>query len=141
MIVKIDPEGLKQTKWSEYGVRFLLGGLITVGAGIIAKQQGPVVGGLFLAFPAIFPASVTLIEKHERDSDGEKCALDDAAADAAGTALGSIGLMAFALAVWALIPSLSPVLTIICATVAWLFGSAIAWVASEKLPWKKWIGR
>jgi hypothetical protein len=32
--------------------------------GLIAARFGPVVGGLFLAFPAIFPASATLIEKH-----------------------------------------------------------------------------
>jgi hypothetical protein len=36
-------------------------------AGLLAKQFGPVFGGLFLAFPAIFPASVTLVEKHERE--------------------------------------------------------------------------
>ena len=29
--------------------------------------RSPVVGGLFLAFPAIFPASATLIEKHGRE--------------------------------------------------------------------------
>jgi hypothetical protein len=29
-------------------------------------EWGPAVVGLFLAFPAIFPASATLIEKHER---------------------------------------------------------------------------
>jgi hypothetical protein len=28
--------------------------------------MGPRVGGLFLAFPAIFPASATLVEKHEK---------------------------------------------------------------------------
>ena len=31
----------------------------------VPKQFGPAVGGLFLAFPAIFPASATLIEKDE----------------------------------------------------------------------------
>jgi hypothetical protein len=31
--------------------------------GWIASKYGPVVGGLFLAFPAIFPASATLVEK------------------------------------------------------------------------------
>ena len=30
-----------------------------------AEKFGPGIGGLFLAFPAIFPASATLIEKHE----------------------------------------------------------------------------
>jgi hypothetical protein len=30
--------------------------------GLLAKKFGSTVGGLFLAFPAIFPASATLIE-------------------------------------------------------------------------------
>ena len=32
-------------------------------AGMIAKRYGAEIGGLFLAFPAIFPASASLIEK------------------------------------------------------------------------------
>jgi hypothetical protein len=33
------------------------GGICTVGAGLIAKPYGAGIGRLFLAFPAIFPAS------------------------------------------------------------------------------------
>jgi len=66
MQIRFDPSALRQTKWHEYAVRFLLGGLITAVAGVIAKKFGPSLGGLFLAFPAIFPASATLIEKHEK---------------------------------------------------------------------------
>jgi hypothetical protein len=53
------------------------------------------VGGLFLAFPAIFPASATLIEKHEKERkqrDGLKGAYQAAEAvsvDAAGAAIGT----------------------------------------------------
>ena len=64
MQIKVDLSGLQQTQWHEYAIRFFFGGLITAIAGIIAKECGAVVGGLFLAFPAIFPASATLIEKH-----------------------------------------------------------------------------
>jgi Protein of unknown function (DUF3147) len=62
MRIQINPSPLFKTKWYEYATRFVLGGLITVGAGLIAEKWGPSVGGLFLAFPAIFPASATLIE-------------------------------------------------------------------------------
>ena len=65
MQIKVDFSSLGQTKWHDYAVRCLFGGLITAVAGIIAKKFGPGIGGLFLAFPAIFPASATLIEKHE----------------------------------------------------------------------------
>ena len=67
MIVKFKPSALGQTRWYEYLVRFVLGGAMTVVAGLIAARFGPVIGGLFLAFPAIFPASATLIEKHVRE--------------------------------------------------------------------------
>ena len=66
MRIEFHPSSLLQTRWYELFVRFLFGGLITAGAGVIARKFGPVVGGLFLAFPAIFPASATLIEKHEK---------------------------------------------------------------------------
>jgi Protein of unknown function (DUF3147) len=66
MRIEIDPSALKKTRWYEFAVRFLFGGLITAATGLIAKKFGPGVGGLFLAFPAIFPASATLIEKHEK---------------------------------------------------------------------------
>jgi hypothetical protein len=50
---------------------------MTVVAGLIAARFGPVIGGLFLAFPAIFPESATLIEKHVRESK-EKAGLPGA---------------------------------------------------------------
>jgi hypothetical protein len=53
MRIKVDFSTLGQTKWRDYAVRFLFGGLITVIAGIIAKKFGPGIGGLFLAFPAM----------------------------------------------------------------------------------------
>ena len=57
---------MKNTKGYEYALRFVLGGLATVFTGLIASFYGPVTGGLFLAFPAIFCASITLVERHER---------------------------------------------------------------------------
>jgi Protein of unknown function (DUF3147) len=110
MRVKFNASTLKQTKSSEYATRFLIGGAITVCAGLIGKKFGPTVGGLFLAFPAIFPASATLIEKHEKQrkqregvNSGHR-GQDAAALDAAGAAMGSIGLTIFATAVWAFLP-------------------------------------
>jgi uncharacterized protein DUF3147 len=50
---------LRQTGWPEYALRFVFGGVVTVITGWIAQRFGPVIGGLFLSFPAIFPASVT----------------------------------------------------------------------------------
>jgi hypothetical protein len=67
MRVHFDISDLKDTKWYELAVRFLFGGAITAVTGLLANRYGPVFGGLFLAFPALFPASATLLEKHERE--------------------------------------------------------------------------
>src|SRR5215470_10834004 len=56
---------LRRTKRREPINRFLFGGAVTLAAGIVAKQCGAEVGGLFLAFPALFPATITLIAAHE----------------------------------------------------------------------------
>jgi hypothetical protein len=89
---------IKETKPIELGVRFLFRGLCTVAAGLMARRYGPAIGGLFLAFPAILPASATLIQAHEKEkkaqigSDGTRRGRMSASVDAAGAALGCCGL-------------------------------------------------
>src|SRR5882672_8973311 len=98
MRIKVSLVSLKQINWHEYFARFLLGGAITVATGLIASHFGPVVGGLFLAFPAIFPSGATLIEKHELERKRRVGILHTnrgrlaAALDARGTAMGTIAL-------------------------------------------------
>ena len=50
MVVRFKPSALKQGHWYEYVVRFALGGVATVVAGVVANIWGPAAGGLFLAF-------------------------------------------------------------------------------------------
>jgi hypothetical protein len=132
--IKVKPSTLRQTKWHEYVIRFALGGLATVVAGVVAKLDGPETGGLFLALPAIFCASATLIEKHERQRKaraGLKGALrgrEAAALDSAGTALGSLGLASFGALVWLLVPTLGRA-TLLPAFAAWCGVSAMLWWA------------
>ena len=126
MKIGVDASALRKTKWYEYAVRFLLGGTITVFAGLIAKKFGPSVGGLFLAFPAIFPASATLVEKHQRQQkekkgmSGEERGTEAASIDAAGSAMGSIGLLVFALLGWQFLPCRGVSAVLLSATTAWI---------------------
>src|SRR5215469_15856729 len=132
MNIRIHPSALRETRWHEYLIRFVLGGLATVAAGAIANVFGPATGGLFLAFPAIFCASATLIEKHERQRKekaglrGTRRGKEAAALDAAGAALGSIGLLTFGAAIWLLADDLSWWVLLV-ATVTWCAVSLLLW--------------
>jgi hypothetical protein len=137
--IQIDLSALHDTKWNEYAVRLLFGGLTCAAAGIIARSMGPVVGGLFLAFPAIFPASATLIAKHEKEKKvragqvpGQR-GKNAVALDAQGCAMGSIGLVTFALVVWQLLPRHSTWSVLAAATLVWAGISVAMWSIVEYL--------
>jgi hypothetical protein len=98
-------------------------------------RRGPlraIIGGLFLAFPAIFPASATLIEKHVRERKekaglaGARRGKEAAALDAVGAALGSFGLAAFGLVIWLMIVQ-SPAWALVLAAASWLAVAVFAW--------------
>ncbi|MBV9339733.1 MAG: DUF3147 family protein [Acidobacteria bacterium] len=133
MIVSISTSGLKQSKWYEYLIRFALGGLVTAGAGAIAKKFGAELAGLFLAFPAILVASTSLVEKHEQERKQKKGlngfyrGRQAAGADAAGAAMGSLGLMAFAALAWKFLPGYRPLLVIPGAGLLWALVAATVW--------------
>jgi uncharacterized membrane protein len=132
-MVEIKLSALKESKPHEYLVRFLFGGAATVLAGLVARRFGPAAGGLFLAFPAIFPASVTLIESHEKERKGElgyngtNRGRMAASIDAAGATLGSVGLIGFAIVLIWLLPRENPWLVIPAATLVWSVISFLLW--------------
>ena len=109
--IGVDGSALRDSKWSQYAVRFLFGGIVTAIAGLVAQHYGPVIAGILLAFPAIFPASATLIEKHEKqqkekkDMKGTVRGRQAASVDAAGSAMGSLGLLVFAVIIWQFLPA------------------------------------
>jgi len=140
MKIQVDTEGLKDTKWYEYALRFFFGGAMTVVAGMIAKEFGPTVGGLFLAFPAIFPSGATLIDKHEKEKK-ERAGLTSGyrgkyavALDAAGTTMGAIGLMVFAALIYKFLPGNSPSYVVLTLSALVWFGASVGiWKMFEHL--------
>jgi hypothetical protein len=137
-MLKADLSSLRETKPHEYVMRFVFGGICTVLAGLIAKRFGPVIGGLFLAFPAIFPAGASLIEDHEKKRkaeygfDGTIRGRMAASVDAAGASLGCIGLVAFAIVLWHWLPVHNAYWVISCATLVWMGLSASLWALRRK---------
>lgn len=85
---RLEPSALNKHKPSDYITRFLFGAGISAAAASVGAVYGAKIGGILLAFPAILPASLTLIERKE----GRR----EAAVDATGALLGAIALMAFA---------------------------------------------
>jgi hypothetical protein len=133
MMVEWRTKALRETTFSQYAIRFIFGGTCTVLAGLIAKRWGAGVGGLFLAFPAIFPAGASLIENHEKHNkarigrDGTNRGRMAAGSDALGAALGALGLCAFAILSWRILVPHTAALVIAAATAMWLFVSVGLW--------------
>jgi hypothetical protein len=138
MKIAVDLSALRGAQWHQYALRFALGGAVTVLTGWIAQAFGPVFGGLFLAFPAIFPAGATLIAQRERQKKtrqglhGAQRGRRAAALDAAGAVLGAIGLMGFAMVAWQGLPSFPPALALSVALLGWLAISLPLWWLRKK---------
>jgi len=136
--IRFSPSSLREGRWYEYLIRFALGGAATVFTGLVSSRFGASIGGLFLALPAIFCASATLIEKHEirrkREVglNGARRGQEAAALDAAGAALGALGMLAFAIVFWWRVEK-SITTAFIGASLAWLIVSVAAWYLRRKM--------
>ena len=108
----------------EYVVRFAFGLAISVIAAVAKDIWGPRFGGLFLAFPAILPATATLIERNE--------GLAQALSDIRGATLGAVGMGAFGV-VAALEMRRSPFLALLAAIGAWVLVSGGAYLLMRAL--------
>jgi uncharacterized membrane protein (GlpM family) len=83
-----DPGKIREAKPKDWLIRFLFGAATSAIAGVLSQLAGPVVGGTFLAFPAILLASLTLVSEEEGAAQSRD--------DARGAAAGALGLFAFA---------------------------------------------
>jgi hypothetical protein len=113
-VPKLNLQGLKDKKPKDYLLRFVFGASISAGAALIGLKF-PLFGGMFLAFPAILPASLTLVER-----DGGRT---EAVIDAEGAIIGALGLFAFALVAAFGIQPLGAVPALVAAAIAWLLVS------------------
>ena len=107
---------------ADYLIRFAFGFGISVVAAIIAHIAGAKVGGLFLAFPAILPATLTLIERREGHAQ--------AVSDVRWATLGAVGMIAYAGVMVGLVRH-APALAIVAAFVAWIVVSVVCMPSCE----------
>ncbi len=134
MQIQLATSSLSDGRWFEYLVRFALGGAATAFTGLISSTFGASIGGLFLALPAIFCASATLIERHEirrkRDAGvrGERRGRKAAALDAVGAALGSLAMVAFAV-VFLFLSPYGATAAFLCSAIVWILTAVSLWYA------------
>jgi len=120
----IDLGTLRQIDVGEQATRFAFGGAMTVMTGLIAHAFGPEIGGLFLAFPAILPASLTLVARHE--------GREQAADEASGAVLGAVALAVFGATASALAEHAPASVTLIVASATWLVVAAGLWTVLHR---------
>lgn len=138
MIVQARWSAIKGIKPHEWAVRFFFGGAICVLAGLISKKFGPAIGGLFLAFPAIFPAGASLVEAHEKQHkdrvglDGTRRGRVVAGIDAVGAAIGCFGLASFAVVCWLCLPRIPAIAVFLTATFLWAIIPVLLWLLRKR---------
>jgi hypothetical protein len=139
MLLRFQTDSLKNTTPAEWVKRFLFGGTVTVLASLIDRKWGPVVGGLFLAFPGIFPPSASLVEKHKIEREGKegkqgvRLARAEASVEATGASIGALGLAAFAGVLWWRLPAHGAVSSLGMALAAWAVVSWCGWWVRERM--------
>lgn len=123
--LRFQPAKIGEANVREMLVRFGFGAATSALAGVVGVLAGPTVGGVFLAFPAILLASLTLIA----DEEGRSKARDDAR----GAAAGALGLLAFAAVGFGLFTVQIPISVFVEASLAWIIAGVgaylIAWYA------------
>jgi uncharacterized membrane protein (GlpM family) len=120
--IRADPGKLRNPPARDWLIRFIFGAGVSAVAGVVSAIAGPRVGGLFLAFPAILLASLTLVAKEH--------GVNKARDDARGAALGTLGLIVFAVVVAVAATRWPLWATLTLATVAWAVVALGAyWVA------------
>ena len=107
---------LRKADPKELLVRFVLGAAVSVVAGIISKAVGARFGGMFLAFPAILPASLTIVQDEEGTRTADR--------DAIGAVLGGLALVVFAAVGESMFSRYNPAVVLATALGAWI-GAAL----------------
>lgn len=122
-LIGIDAGKLRKVRAGDLGVRFAFGAAVSVVAGLVGMVAGPKAGGLFLAFPAILPATLTLIEKKEDNRHATN--------DTAGAVLGAVGLGVFGVVAAVALSRMPAAPALLLAAAAWLVVSVTCYLLVE----------
>jgi MFS family permease len=110
--ITLRPAKLREVKWRDLAIRFAFGAAVSLVAGLVAVLFGARAGGVWLAFPAILPAGLTLIEHKEGRHQADR--------DIRGAVLGALGMVAFAVAAYVMVPLVGGLVAVLLALLVWL---------------------
>ena len=137
MKIRFDSSALRESSWAGHVLRFAIGGLVTALVGLFTKATGPKAGGLLLAVPSIMPLGVALMARLQNRKAGPRSRGDRArravVIEATGAAIGTVGLLAFAIVVWLVLPRTSAWIALPAATLAWAAVAAGLWLLRKSL--------
>ncbi|MFF4761659.1 DUF3147 family protein [Streptomyces sp. NPDC001292] len=121
--MRVDLRAVARTPRKDLLLRFGLGAGVSLLAAVVSRLFGSFVGGVFLAFPAILLASLTLVAEEE--------GLMSARDDARGAAPGTLGLLVFAIVAAVLLRQHAAWLALGAATAAWAVVSLGAYAVAR----------
>ena len=125
-LAAIDIGQLHAITWKDLVARFVFGATVSVVAGVVGLNFGARVGGILLAFPAILPATLTLIAKEE----GQPHSFHDLQ----GTVVGACGLVGFGIVAAFTIGRVNVIIALLAALLAWCVVSGTLY-----LVWATWL--
>lgn len=108
----LDPGKVTEARPRDLLIRFAAGAVTSIVAGALTLAFGARVGGIFLAFPAILAASLTLIEREEDSRTARE--------DARGATVGGVALASFAAVAALTLGQINSALGLALAALTWL---------------------
>lgn len=106
-------------------IRFVFGLTVSAVAAVIGIVINPRFGGVFLAFPAILPATLTLIEKEKSKQQAKD--------DDVGAVLGAAALIVFAAIGWGLFTRIGAPLALTTAAAGWLAAAVLMYLVLQAI--------
>jgi hypothetical protein len=124
---QLDVSQLKHLKLKDYILRFLFGGAISVLAAFITQVLNVRIGGVFMAFPAILLASLTMISREDGKYNAEE--------DARGGIVGAVAFVVTAIVLILTLRALSVPVVLFMALIVWLICAFGLYALSYTLGW------
>jgi hypothetical protein len=110
--IALRPAKLREVRLHSLAVRFAFGAAVSLVAGLVTVLFSTRAGGVWLAFPAILPAGLTLVDHKEGRRQADR--------NVRGSVLGALGMVAFAVAVYVMVPLLGGLAAVLVALLLWL---------------------